>query len=79
MNNTLIPNTNITVKEFQKLLFEHFNAYPMLFKDYKKNQIKVTRTFYDCISITLKKLVAFCKKHNVNYELGCYYIIIKLN
>ena len=52
MKDTLIPNTNITVKEFQKLLFEHFNAYPMMFKDYKKNQIKVTRTFYDCVSIT---------------------------
>ena len=37
VNNTALPNTNITLKEFKELLYNKFKAYPLMFTDYKNN------------------------------------------
>ena len=53
--------------------------------NYLKNQFELHNTFYDDVSITKSKLISFCKKLGINYELGYtseFYsegIIIKLN
>jgi len=70
MNKTLIPNTNITLKEFKELLFEKFKAYPMIYTNYKKNIFSISETYYENISITQNNLSSFCKKLNINYELS---------
>ena len=83
--NKLIPNTNITVKEFKELIYDKFEAYPMMRMNYRKNQFEIVNTFYTSFYITQNKLVAFCKKLGINHELeyvGWSYseaIIIKLS
>jgi hypothetical protein len=53
--------------------------------NYRKNQFEIVNTFYDDVSITKKKIKKFCKKLNINYELGytnwvySETVIIKLN
>jgi hypothetical protein len=66
----VIPNTGITVKEFKKLIYDKFQAYPMMRMNYRKNQFEIVNAFYGDISITKKKIEKFCKKLNINYELG---------
>jgi len=81
-NHKLIPNTNVTVKEFKELIFENFKAYPLMYTDYKKNRFIISNTFYDNISITQRKLSLFCKKLNIKHELSYEYsrcVIIDLN
>ncbi len=84
-NTKVIPNTDITVKEFKELMYDKFNAYPMMCMNYRKNQFEIHNVFYDGESITKRKLILFCKKLGINYELGYtgrYYsegIIVKLN
>jgi hypothetical protein len=69
-NTKVIPNTDITVKEFKKLIYDKFQAYPMMSMNYRKNQFEIVHAFYGDISITKKKIEKFCKKLNINYELG---------
>ena len=84
-NIKLIEGTNITVKEFHKLQFEAFKTYPLQRIDYKKNRLEMYQAFYPGKSVTFNKLISFCKKLGINYELGYtseFYsegIIIKLN
>ena len=79
----VIPNTDITVKEFKKLIYNKFKAYPSMYINYQKNQFEITNTFYDNISITQNKLSSFCKKLGIEYEFGyrsiSKAIIIKLD
>jgi len=70
MNKTLIPNTNITLKEFKELLFEKFKAYPMIYTNYKKNIFSISETYYENISITQNNLSSFCNKLNINHKLS---------
>ena len=84
-NNKVIPNTDVTVKEFKKLIYDKFKVYPIMRMNYLKNQFELHNAFYDNVSITKSKLISFCKKLGINYELGYtseFYsegIIIKLN
>ena len=73
MNNTLIPNTNITVKELKKLLCEHFNASPTIIKNYKNNKITlIPRRVYRGATTTFDNLASFCKKYKITYKIGYY-------
>jgi len=65
MNKMWIPNTNITVKEFKKLLFEKFKDYPMMYTNYKERTFSISPTN----SITQRDLRSFCKKLNINNEM----------
>jgi len=82
-NTKIIPNTSISVKEFKELIYNKFKAYPSMYTNYKKNQLEITNTFYDNVSITQSKLSSFCKKLGINHEFGYHSfhsaIIIKLN
>jgi hypothetical protein len=84
-NNKVIPNTSITVKEFKELMYDKFEAYPMMRMNYRKNQFEIVSAFYTSFHITQNKLVAFCKKLGINHELeyvGWNYseaVIIKLD
>ena len=64
----LIPNTDITVKEFKEMLFEKFKAYPMMSCNYKHQYLIIHQTFYDNIDITTNKLLKFCN----NIGVKCY-------
>jgi hypothetical protein len=81
----VIPNTSITVKEFKEMIYDKFEAYPMMRMNYCKNQFEIVNTFYTSFYITQNKLAAFCKKLGINFELeyvGWSYseaIIIKLD
>ena len=77
-NNKVIPNTEITLKEFKEMLFEQFKGYPMMYVDYKRNQFVIKQTYYDNISITQKKLVNFCNKFNIACEAAFHKVIIDL-
>lgn len=81
MNKVLIPNTNITLKEFKELLYNKFKAYPMMRVNYKNNTFTVSETHYEKVSITQNKLSSFCDKLNINYELDYinYSKCIKIN
>ena len=68
-NNKQIPNTEITVEEFKKLIFEKFKAYPLMRLDYRKNQFEIVNTFYENISITQDKLIPLCEEIGIKYEL----------
>ena len=68
INNKLIPNTNITLKQFKELLYEQFKAYPSMRTDYKNNTFTVSNTFYDNIDITQHKLSLFCNKLGIGYK-----------
>jgi hypothetical protein len=70
MNNTLIQNTNITLKEFKELLFGKFKAYPMMKTDYKNQVFIITNTYYNSISITQDMLSSFCNELGINCELS---------
>lgn len=70
MNKTLIPNTNITLKEFKELLFGKFKAYPMTKTNYKNKTFTIMNTHYDNISITQNMLSSFCNELGISYELG---------
>jgi hypothetical protein len=65
----IIPNTNITVKEFKELIYDKFNAYPMMRMNYRENQFEIVNAFYDGVSITKSKLTSFCEKLGINHEL----------
>ena len=62
MNKVLIPNTNITLKEFKELLYNKFKAYPMMRVNYKNNIFTISETHYEKVSITQNKLSSFCNK-----------------
>ena len=81
MNKTLIPNTNIILKDFKELLYNKFKAYPMMRVNYKKNIFSISETYYENISITQNNLSSFCNKLNINYELDYtnYSKCIKIN
>lgn len=79
VNNKLIPNTNITLKEFKELLFKEFKGYPMMCVHYKNNQFIISQTFYDGIDITQDKISNFCKVLNVNHGLTDNKVIINLS
>jgi hypothetical protein len=76
MNNTKLPNTTITLKEFKELLYDKFKAYPMFYTDYKNKKFIITNSFYKDIDITQTKLINFCKKLGIKYE-KCYYHLSK--
>jgi hypothetical protein len=82
-NTKVIPNTDITVKEFKELIYDEFEI--MMRMNYRKNQFEIVNTFYTSFHITQNKLVAFCKKLGISHELeyvGWSYseaIIIKLS
>ena len=65
----VIPNTSITVKEFKELIYDKFEAYPMMRMNYRKNQFEIVNTFYTSFYITQNKLVTFCKKLGISHEL----------
>ena len=65
----VIPNTSITVKEFKELIYNKFEAYPMMRMNYRKNQFEIVNTFYTSFYITQNKLVTFCKKLGISHEL----------
>jgi hypothetical protein len=69
-NIKVIPNTDITVKEFKKLIYDKFKASPLMRLNYRKNQFEIVNTFYEDVSITKNKLQKFCKELNISYELG---------
>lgn len=75
INNKLIPNTNITLKQFKELLYKQFKAYPCMKTDYRNNTFIVSNSFYDNVSITQRKLSLFCNKLGVKYKKGhdCHY------
>lgn len=68
-NIKVILNTSITVKEFKELIYDKFKAYPMMRMNYRKNQFEIVSTFYTSLYMTQNKLIKFCKKLDVNYEL----------
>jgi len=76
-NNKIIPNTDITLKQFKKLLYNKFKAYPMMFTDYKNNIFVISNTFYDDINITQRKLSMFCNKLGIKHKKS--YTQIKIN
>ena len=78
VNNKLIPNINITLKEFKELLFKEFKGYPMMSVNYKSNQFTISQTFYDGIDITQNKISKFCKMLNINHGLTYNKVIINL-
>ena len=67
LNNLMLPNINITLKDFKKLLYNEFKAYPMMFTNYKNNTFTIKNTFYENIDITQHKLVMFCDELKINY------------
>lgn len=73
INNKVLPNTNITLKEFKKLLYDKFKAYPLMFTDYKNNTFMISNTFYDNIDITQRKLSTFCDILGIKYKKSCAY------
>lgn len=84
INNKLIPNTNITLKQFKELLYNKFKAYPSMRTDYRNNTFIVSNTFYDNIDITQHKLSLFCDKLGIKHDkcIGPNYskcVIISLN
>jgi hypothetical protein len=67
----LISGTNITLKEFEKLLFKKFKTYPLSRTNYRKNQYEMHNAFYhDGTSVTYNQIKTFCKKLGANYEEG---------
>lgn len=68
-NTKVIPNTSITVKEFKEMIYDKFEAYPMMRMNYRKNQFEIVNTFYTSFYITQNKLVTFCKKLGISHEL----------
>jgi hypothetical protein len=70
MNKTLIQNTNITLKEFKKLLFDKFKAYPMMKMNYKNKVFTIINTYYDDISINQDMLSSFCNELGISCELS---------
>ena len=81
MNKVLIPNTNITLKEFKELLYNKFKAYPMMRVNYKNNTFTISETYYEKVSITQNKLSSFCNKLNIDHKLDYinYSKCIKIN
>ena len=68
INSKVIPNTDITVKEFKEMLFEKFKARPMTTANYRRPYLIIHQTFYDGIDITTNKLFKFCN----NVGVKCY-------
>lgn len=77
--NKTLPNTNITLKDFKEMLYEHFKAYPSMTTNYKKNVFIVNVTFYNKIQITHNKLKAFCNVLNIKYESSVKGVVINLS
>jgi hypothetical protein len=63
-NNKLIPNTNITLKQFKELLYNKFKVYPIMQTNYKDN----TFIIIDSFDVTQRKLSSFCDKLGIKYE-----------
>ncbi len=78
VNNMILPNTNITLKEFKELLYNKFKAYPIMITNYKNNTFLIKNTFYDGIDITQHELQMVCDELNINYENTLNSISIKL-
>jgi hypothetical protein len=78
VNNKVLPNTNITLKQFKEMLYDKFKAYPSMYTDYKDNVFIITNTYYEKISITQRKLSLFCNKLGIKYKKDVNCIIIQL-
>lgn len=78
VNNMILPNTNVTLKEFKELLYNKFKAYPIMITNYKNNTFLIKNTFYDGIDITQYELQMVCDELNINYENTLNSISIKL-
>jgi len=78
VNNMILPNTNITLKEFKELLYNKFKAYPIMITNYKNNTFLIKNTFYDGIDITQHELQMVCDELNINYENTLNSVSIKL-
>ena len=80
MNDIVLPNTNITLKEFKELLYNKFKAYPFMVTNYKNNTFLIRNTFYDGIDITQHKLQIACDELGISYRNsfnGVYIELIK--
>ena len=80
VNNIVLPNTNITLKEFKELLYNKFKAYPFMVTNYKNNTFLIRNTFYDGIDITQHKLQIACNELGISYKNsfnGVYIELIK--
>ena len=80
VNNIVLPNTNITLKEFKELLYNKFKAYPFMVTNYKNNTFLIRNTFYDGIDITQHKLQIACDELDISYKNsfnGVYIELIK--
>ena len=75
INNKLIPNTNITLKQFKELLYNKFKVYPTMQTNYKDNTFIITDSF----DVTQRKLSSFCNKLGIKHKKYIKRIIIDLN
>jgi hypothetical protein len=78
MNDIVLLNTNITLKEFKELLYNKFKAYPTMITDYKNNTFLIRNTFYDGIDITQRKLQMACNELGISYKNSINSVYIKL-
>ena len=78
MNNIILPNTNITLKEFKELLYNKFKAYPTMITNYKNNTFLIRNTFYDGIDITQHKLQIACDELGISYKNSFNGVYIEL-
>jgi hypothetical protein len=78
MNNQKLPNTDITLKEFKELLFQHFKAYPMMKTDYKNKTFIISETYYKNISVKIKQLCSICDELNIKYKTNINSITIQI-
>ena len=78
MNNIILPNTNITLKEFKELLYNKFKAYPTMITNYKNNTFLIRNTFYDGIDITQHKLQIACNELDISYKNSFNSVYIEL-
>ena len=78
VNNIVLPNTNITLKEFKELLYNKFKAYPFMVTNYKNNTFLIRNTFYDGIDITQHKLQIACDELGISYKNSFNGVYIEL-
>ena len=78
MNDIVLPNTNITLKEFKELLYNKFKAYPFMVTNYKNNTFLIRNTFYDSVSITQHKLQIACDELGISYKNSFNGVYIEL-
>ena len=78
VNNIVLPNTNITLKEFKELLYNKFKAYPFMVTNYKNKTFLIRNTFYDGIDITQHKLQIACDELGISYKNSFNGVYIEL-